>query len=467
MSSDSSTFDAIDKNNISLMGRSGAPGMVFGVVEGGKPTFIRGYGNADLSGQTAVTGDTVFRIASVSKVVTAVGVMQLVEQGEIGLDDPVEKHLKSFRIRQAYPDDGPITIRQLLTHTAGIGEMAPLRGYLPFNTFFGMGLKNRPLPPLSRLYRGGLRPDRSPGNFWAYSNHGYAVLGQMIADVVGEPFPDVMCQRIFRPLGMENSDFVRSERVRHNLATGYWTMLGRVRPAWDFEMITMADGSLFTTANDFAKFLGAMLTGGGGVISPDTLNLMVQTHFQTDEYLPSMGLGLMLGSRKQWYGEVVAEHAGLWLGFHSAMIFAPRHQVGVFAFVNDGGEAGIIAAYNGLRRLLRAKLPKPAYQPSDRPEADPSLWPELVGRYRPLPGFNSNFRLWLTFRSNFEVYVAEDELMIRTRQGPWKGGVQLRPASWANPLVFLAGHRYVVFRRGEKGKINRFFTGYFELQKQD
>lgn len=466
MAIDPSTFDAIDKNNVSLMGRSHAPGMVFGIVKDGEPALITGYGHANLANQEAVTADTVFRIASISKIFTAIGVMQLVEQGKVSLDDPVENYLKSFRIRKAYPDDPSITIRQLLTHTAGIGEYAPLLGYLPPNTFFGVGLKNRPLPPLSRLYRGALRPDRSPGSAWAYANHGFATLGQMIADITGDSFPEAMRKMIFNPLGMNRSDFVRSDRVRPTLADGYWKIFGRVRPVLDFDIITLADGSLFTTANDFAKFLAVISTGGGDLISQESLDLMLRPHFQTDDYLPGMGLGFMLESRKQWYGEPVAAHTGLWLGFHSAMMLSSQHKLGTFAFVNDGGSVGILAAKNSMRQLLLSNLPKPAYQPPDRPDPDPALWPDLIGEYRPLPGFNSNFRLWLTFRLKFEVYVENKQLMIRTRRGPWKNGARLRPASSENPLVFLAGDRHVVFHRDEQGLVERFCTGYFELWKE-
>ncbi|MFT7587224.1 MAG: CubicO group peptidase (beta-lactamase class C family), partial [Cellvibrionaceae bacterium] len=397
MSIDPSTFDAIDKNNLSLMGRTHAPGMIFGIVKDGEPVFIRGYGDARLSSASSqsnsepVTPDTIFRIASVSKIFTAIGIMQLVEQGKISLDDPAEKHLKSFKIRKFKSNDPPITIRHLLTHTAGIGEFAPFLGYLPPNTFFGVGRKGHPLPSLSNLYRGELRPDRSPGVAWSYANHGFATLGQIIADVTGDSFPEAMRKMIFRPLGMAHSDFVRNGRVQQNAAVGYWRAFGATRPVWDVDIITLADGSLFTNAQDFAKFLGVISTEGGGLISPSCLDLMLQPQFQLDSYLPGVGLGFMLDEPEQWYGHQIAEHAGLWLGFHSAMMIAPQQRLGAFAFVNDGGNVGILATKNGMRQLL-PKGNQTSHQ--NRPSqvaADPTIWPELVGNYRLPAGSNSNF----------------------------------------------------------------------------
>lgn len=462
MDIDPSVIDAIDKNNVSLMGRTNAPGMVFGIVKNGELAFVRGYGKSNLINNEPVTPDTVFRIASVSKIFTAIATMQLIGQGKIQLNDPAEKHLTSFKIRKFKANDPPITIKQLLTHTAGIGEFAPLRGYLPPNTFFGVGLKGRPLPPLSQLYRGELRPDRSPGAAWSYANHGFATLGQLIADVMGMPFQDVIRKMIFEPLGMNRSEFVRSDRVKHNLATGYAKFLGGIRPVLDFDIITLSDGSLFTTAEDFAKFLGAISTDGGKLISSESLKLMLSIHFQLDDHLPGMGLGFMLENKSEWYGHRVADHNGLWLGFHSSMMMAPEQQLGVFSFVNNGGGIGIQAVHNGLRRLLPRKQTR---QNHERPLDQPDIWPELVGKYQPTPGFNSNFRLWLTYRSTFSIYIEDGHLMLQTRQGPWKHGQKLRPVDMNNPLVFKADDRFIIFKRNAQGKINRFCMRYYEMHR--
>ncbi|MEM9774835.1 MAG: serine hydrolase domain-containing protein [Chloroflexota bacterium] len=463
MQIDLSTIDAIDKNNVSLMGRSQTPGMVVGLVQDGKPVFIKGYGVSNINTSMDVNADTVFRIASISKILTAVGVIQLVERKKIDLDGPVDSYLRSFRIRKHDLADPPITIRHLLTHMAGIGELAPLLGYIQPQTFMGVSLKNRSLPSLSKLYRGELRPDRSPGMAWSYANHGYATLGQVIADVSGLSFPKYMQQNIFEPLDMHCSDFVRSEKVTHALATGYWQFMGKFRPVLDVDIITLADGSLFTNASDFAKFLGAISTNGGDIISNQSLGMMMRPQYQLDKHLPAMGLGFQLESRTLWGGNLVASHTGLWLGFHSSMMMAPKHQVGAFAFGNDGRTIALSAASASLRRTLDNDIPsKTPPQVKPRPE----LWPKLSGIYEPLAGLNSNLRLWLVYRARFKVKEHEGKLMLYSRSGPWQKGVTLRPIDPDNPLVFRAGQQTIVFKRNAQGEIDRFAMRFTELFKQ-
>lgn len=463
MQIDLSTIDAIDKNNVSLMGRSQTPGMVVGLVQDGKPIFIKGYGVGNINSATPVNGDTTFRIASISKIVTAIGIMQLVERGKLDLDGPVDAYLKSFRIRKHDPADPPITIRHLLTHMAGIGELAPLLSYIQPQTFMGISLKNRPIPSLAKLYRGELRPDRSPGLAWSYANHGYATLGQVIADVSGRSFPEYMQHNIFEPLEMHCSDFVRSPKVSKTLATGYWQFMEKLWPVLDVDMITLADGSLFTNANDFVKFLGAISADGGGIVSKQSLSMMMRPQFQLDKHLPAMGLGFQLESRTLWGGNLIASHTGLWLGFHSSMMMAPKHQVGAFAFGNDGRNIALSAAWASLRRTLDDHIPS-----STIPKVpnQPELWADLSGTYEPLAGLNSNLRLWLVYQAKFKVEEYEGRLMLYSRRGPWQKGTALRPIDPDNPLVFRAGQQTIVFKRNAHGQIDRFCMRFTELFKK-
>lgn len=469
MKLDSSIVDAIDKNNQSLMGRIKSPGMVFGVVRAGKVDFIKGYGHPRLASRQPsdqddpVTPDTVFRIASISKIFTAIITMKLMEQGMLSIDDPVEKHLKSYRIRKANESDPPITIRHLLTHTAGIGEFAPLLGYLPPFTTFGVSRVGRPLPPLARLYRGELRPDRSPGQAWSYANHGYATLGQVIADVTRDSFPNVARRLIFDPLGMDNSDFVRSERVTDDLAKGYTQIKDGYWPVLDLNIVTLADGSLFTTANDFAKFIGELTLGGGSLLKATTFGQMLKPHYQLDSHLPAMGLGFFLENRKQWHDQLIATHSGLWLGFHSSMMLAPAHQIGTFAFVNDASQTAHFATQNSLNRLLPSTLPKVKIE---KGESCKHQWQSLIGTYKIPKAINSNVRLFLSHGQTFTVYQDDDRLKLKTRRGPWSRGITLQPVNGGNKLVFNANGRYMVFQRNSTGEVDQLLFRFHKLHKQ-
>jgi CubicO group peptidase (beta-lactamase class C family) len=111
-------------------------------------------------------------------------------------------------------------VRQLLTHTAGIAEVVPARGAV--RPDFGESVEvGRPLPSLAEHYEGGLRLVAEPGTRFRYGNHGFAVLGQIVEDVSGTPLDRYFREHIFGPLGMDDSDLVRSERVTRRLATGY------------------------------------------------------------------------------------------------------------------------------------------------------------------------------------------------------------------------------------------------------
>ncbi|MEM8861097.1 MAG: serine hydrolase domain-containing protein, partial [Chloroflexota bacterium] len=272
-----------------------------------------------------------------------------------------------------------------------------------------------------------------------------------------------MQKNIFEPLGMHCSDFVRSEKVKGTLATGYWKIFDKFRPVIDVDIITLADGSLFTNAVDFAKFLGAISTDGSGIISPNSLSLMLRPQFQLDKHLPAMGLGFQLENRIRWGGNLVGSHTGLWLGFHSSMMMAPKHKVGAFAFGNDGGSIAILATFAALRRALDNEI-EPYTIP--RIEPLPEIWPELEGNYQPIEGLNSNLRLWLTYRAKFTVRVKNGKLMLYSARGSWHQGVALRPIDQDNPLVFQAGQQTVVFKRNAQGNIDRFCLRFTELIKQ-
>ena len=199
-----------------VLARHPLAGLSIGVVsrDGLGATAMRGVAGAG----RPVDIDTVFRIGSVTKTMTALAVVRLYETGRVGLDDPVNDHLNGLSL-VGRPRWRPATIRHLLTHTAGIGELAAWRDVL---TRMG-GLAVRPgqaVPGVER-YHGQLRLDVEPGTKWAYANHGFNVLGLMVEQMTGEPLADHLRSLIFDRLGMQHTDLLRSPRVAGDLATGY------------------------------------------------------------------------------------------------------------------------------------------------------------------------------------------------------------------------------------------------------
>lgn len=177
----------------------GLAGVASAVVRPGTAPVIACTGVTDLGSGRSIQPETVFRIASVTKTMTAIGLMQLYEAGRFGLDDPVNEHLKTFKVdpRPGWPD---VTCRRLLTHTAGIGEIPRLADVV-HPAAFGVDKPGSGGVDLAALYRGALRPEVPAGTKWAYANHGFAVAGQLVQDISGTPLPEYMRERVFDDSG--------------------------------------------------------------------------------------------------------------------------------------------------------------------------------------------------------------------------------------------------------------------------
>ena len=159
----SEVLDRADELIVGAMNEDAAPGMGVGVVRDAEPVYTRGFGVADAARDRLVSPDTVFRIGSISKTMTAVGLMQLYERDLFALDDPVNDHLKGYEVGHVDPAAPPVTFRHMLTHTAGIGE---LRGVTDlFRPMIGLGSKpSKPVPEPAEYYAGGLRSAVYPGS---------------------------------------------------------------------------------------------------------------------------------------------------------------------------------------------------------------------------------------------------------------------------------------------------------------
>ena len=172
----------------------------------------------------------------------------------------------------------PATVRNLLTHTAGVPEWVhPLR--MVRTRWFGESFAlDEPLPTLAEFYRGALRLAVEPGTIWAYTDHGFATLGQIVEDVSGQPLDRYLRENVFEPLGMATSDLLRSDLVKARLAKGYTLGSKGAKALTDRQGVTAAAGSIYSTPRDMARYLTALLGGGSGegraILKPETLAMM-------------------------------------------------------------------------------------------------------------------------------------------------------------------------------------------------
>jgi hypothetical protein len=336
--------------------------------------------------------------------------MQLWESGRFGLDDHVNDHLKAYRLSR-----NDVTIRHLLTHTAGIGEL--VRGRDIFRpAALGMIRPGRPLPSLRDIYGPTQRVAVAPGTKWAYANHGFATLGQLVEDVSGEPFAAYMKAHILEPLGMANASFLRDAEVDKTLATGYRFRRGLPVAIKYRELTTPGAGALFCSAEDMAAYIAALSRGGSPLLKSATLEMMLTPQYPPGEDLPARGLAFSL---RRIGSHLVAGHGGDLPGFKSALRLFPDGP-GVFVSTNCNGSIGLefALAIEGLADRIVGRLLSvgEAEETADPAREDRQVSTENLGLYRPSRGFLTNVRLWVMFGGEIEVVASGNGLALRS---PW------------------------------------------------
>jgi CubicO group peptidase (beta-lactamase class C family) len=427
-----------------ILSRRPTVGLAVGVVRNGSLELFHGHGLADIASNSPITEDTVFRIGSITKTLTAIAVMQLWERGLVDLDAPANDYLCAYKLVAAGSGFRPATMRQLLTHTAGIPEVAHAADLLHpgWGPFEGRPVVHsvrvgEPLPSLAEYYRGGLRVVVEPGSAFAYSNHGFATLGQIIEDVSGLPLERYFREHIFEPLGMADSDLVRSGRVASRLATGY--VLGRrgATAVPDRDWIGAGGGGVYSTTRDMARYLGALLGGGGGehgsVLHPATLATMFEPHYQPDPRVQGVGLGFFRGDAG---GHRVVGHEGILPGFNSVLSLAPDDGVGVIAFTN-GSRGAMGWLPTELARVLRHLLDVPDEVVRTDIPHHPEIWSDICGHYR-LPERISDLRVRAMMAGGAEVFVRGGQLMARVLSPvpTLYRGFPLHPDDDKDPYIF-------------------------------
>jgi D-alanyl-D-alanine carboxypeptidase len=263
----------------------GLPGIVVGVVSDQQLVWAKGFGYADLKAKIPMTPETKFRMASHSKLFTAIAIMQLREDGKLRLDDPVEKYLPWFKAAPAGDDDGQITVEQLLSHSSGLQREA------------GDHWVSYQFPTadeLKRLYAT-RKSAFAPSVRWKYSNLAYAVAGMVIEQVSGQNWADYVDRNIFQPLGMTSSS------VDKNVA-GLTVPYGRRMPDGTRETLPFVDARGMAAATgitsnllDMAKFVSANFRGGrrGGaqIVSAGSWREMQRVRSVEENWQSGSGLG--------------------------------------------------------------------------------------------------------------------------------------------------------------------------------
>ena len=320
-------------------GKRNGPGAVVVVVTPDKQVFAEGYGMADYAAKRPFTTDaTLVRPGSISKLFTAIAVMQLVEAGKLDLDRDVNAYI-DFTI--PLPDGGaPVTLRQLLSHRAGFEEHIK-----------GLFSKARDPEPLGQWLRKSLPHRIFPnGDVEAYSNYGFALAGYIVERVSGEPFADYMQRQILDPLGMRHSTFRQPlpDDLAPLMAKGYRSS---DQPPLPFETIIAPPGGLSATGEDMGRFMRMLLNGG------ELDGVRILSKARLDEMMApinasaagSIGLAFV---RQTVAGHPTVGHDGATITFFSTLVLFPEHGIGVFSSRVGLGEV------TSMQDLLRIPSPK-------------------------------------------------------------------------------------------------------------
>ncbi len=252
----------MDERIPALMKLYGIPGCNIALVQDNEIVWTEDYGYADVASGRALTVDTIMSVQSITKSVTAWGVMRLGEKGLIDLDAPVSQYLKSWQFPLTDYPAKKITVRQLLSHTSG----------MPLGDFANIYSPGEAMPSNRDVMTGEAVLMREPGTGFSYSNTGYNLLEILIEDVTGQSFSEYMRREVLLPLGMESAAFDIYKAVTPYPPTGY-NLRGEPVPVYLYP--SKASGGLFATACDIARFATAGMKENP-VLSIESIDRMYQ-----------------------------------------------------------------------------------------------------------------------------------------------------------------------------------------------
>lgn len=355
------------------------PGLSVAVVAGDEIVWMRGFGFANVEKKSPVTPQTLFRMASNTKMFTALAILQLRDAGKISLDDPVEKYLPWFKPKSSFEYTPKINIRNLITHTSGL----PRESASPYWTTFQFPTREEMIEWIATQ-----EAAYPPDTRWKYSNLALSVAGEVVQAVSGEPYAKYIERHLLTPLKMTATSVVFPSSDVPKLATGYGRRMPDgsriVMPLTDCKGITPA-ANLTSNAEDFAKFMIAMMKRGkdaeGGVLRGSTLSEMQRIHWLEPTWATGWGLGFSL--RKLGERTIVG-HGGSLAGYKTQTAFAPADKVGVVVLSN-GDDTNPGRFVNRIYADLIPAVLK-AMKPAEKKLEPKPEWSQYTGRYRTMWG---------------------------------------------------------------------------------
>ena len=350
------------------------PAFSIALVDGNEVVWAQGFGYQDPEHKIPATAHTVYRVGSVSKLFTDIGIMQMVEAGKINLDAPVKQYIPDFHPQN--PFSNPITLRELMSHRSGLLREPPVGNYFD-PTEPTLEATVRSMNSTELVY--------DPGTHLKYSNAGIAVIGYTLQELNHQSFPQYLKQAVLAPLGMHESSFAPEPDLTRKLAKAYmWTYDGLKFPAPTFELGLAPAGCMYSTVTDLAQFLMVLFDGGRGpkaqVLKRETLEQMWTPQFAKPGQKSGYGLGFAVSELD---GHRVIGHGGAIYGFATEVVGLPEDKLGVVTVTTmDAANAVTNAvARHALQLMLALRSGKPFPTFETAKPVPPELARKLAARY--------------------------------------------------------------------------------------
>jgi len=431
---------SLEKVALEELKQTNTPGAAVAIVRGEQVVLARGFGVADVETHAPVRPEMLFRLGSTTKMLTAMALNVLVEEGRVKLDAPIGTYLPGLT-----PALARVTAHQLLTHTAGVRDEAPMFG-LHDDSALGAGILAMDATMLFT----------TPGDVYSYSNPGYWIAGYLAEVVGGKPYADIMRDTLFAPLGMMRTTLRPTLAMTYPLAQGHDPNAQRgphvVRPAAD-NAASWPAGSVFSNVTDLARFVIAVLHQGR-IDGKPALPSAVVTRMTTGYVDPPGGEGrYAYGLNVETVrGVRMLRHGGSRSGYGSMIWMVPEQQAAVIVLANRTGASLPRTAMRALELVV------PLAAPVTPPLASPipmsaSEMVEYAGEYSQ------------TARSEAELLVKDGQLFLRagaatpapvTRVGATRITVQ-RPGAMSPQTIFLT--------RGKDGRTLYLHQGSRALKR--
>ncbi len=382
------------------METEGIQGLSVGFMGPGGRQWAAGLGYADVASETPASQYTVYPVASLTKTITNIAVMQMVERGKLQLDDPVSDHLPGFQLPSRFSGKGEITIRHLLAHYGGV----------PRDLYKGLMTKDPSLRPELIDYLAEQYAAYPPGVKYLYSNLGYELIGQVIESLAGMPYETYVKSGVLEPMGMNHSFFCREAWTDETIASAYIRGDDEAYSEWPGQL--SASGGLCSTARDMTSLLNWVLNKGQ--VPPLAGDTMVSMMLSDQKGEESLDIGLITGW--SWVMEehphpmegLYAYQIGSTLHYNAVMAVAPSHGTGVVLLTNTGG---VLAALEDMARLIVQLAVQDQTAESFPTHSSPELPPRTV------PGAGDMEQVaghYLLQNELISLSVHKDELLMRT-----------------------------------------------------